>query len=222
MSFLALNFENTALRSKYLTFYLLVDRVTAMNKKPSIYQKLLDVAETLIQTKGYNAFSYKDISNLVGIKTSSIHYYFPTKADLGKTIINRHINSLCAELEQMSQDKNLSYQKKLQRFIDYVVSNTYLANKKMCLGGMLASDVLTLPKMIQKEVQIFFNRLEDGLEELLIESLKTNELKLAKKEIRNEVLLILSLIEGALLLARLFEDEEHLAVIRKYIMVRFG
>lgn len=193
-----------------------------MNKKPSIYQKLLDVAENLIQTKGYNAFSYKDISNLVGIKTSSIHYHFPTKADLGKAIINRHINSLCAELEQLNQDKSLSYQKKLQRFIDYVVSNTYLANKKMCLGGMLASDVLTLPKMIQKEVQIFFNRLEDWIERLLIESIKKNELKLKKKEIRNEVLLILSLIEGALLLARLFEDEEHLAVIRKYIIIRYG
>src|SRR5699024_11730842 len=37
---------------------------------------------TFITTRGTNAFSYKDISKEIGIKTSSIHYYFPTKNDL--------------------------------------------------------------------------------------------------------------------------------------------
>ena len=43
--------------------------------------KILDVAEHFTQSLGFNAFSYKDIQENVGIKTSSIHYYFPTKTD---------------------------------------------------------------------------------------------------------------------------------------------
>src|SRR5580658_2146272 len=125
-------------------------------KKHDIYQQILDIAESLTQTKGYNAFSYKDISALVGVKTSSIHYYFPTKADLGKAVVKKHIDSLCDELEQLINNKKLSCKKKLELFIDGIIAKTYSANRKMCLGGMLASDVLTLPEIIQKEVRVFF------------------------------------------------------------------
>ena len=190
-----------------------------MNKH-DIYQKILDIAESLMQTQGYNAFSYKDIAALVGVKTSSIHYYFPTKADLGKAVVKKHIDSLCDELEQLINNKKLSFKKKLELFVDGIVANTYSANRKMCLGGMLASDVLTLPEMIQKEVCIFFNRLEDWLKRLLIESISNKECSIEKKDIKNEILLIFSLLEGALLLARLFEDDERLVVARRHIVAR--
>lgn len=190
-------------------------------KKHDIYQQILEVAENLTQTQGYNAFSYKDISAIVGVKTSSIHYYFPTKADLGKAVVKKHIDSLCNELEQLICNKQLSCKKRLERFIDGIVAKTYSDQRKMCLGGMLASDVLTLPEIIQQEVRIFFTRLEDWIKRLLTESISKKEFKLEKKDINNEVLLIFSLLEGALLLARLFQDEGHLAVARKHIINRY-
>ena len=51
--------------------------------------KILDVAEHFMQTRGFNDFSYRDIQNEVGVKTSSIHYYFPTKQDLVIHLIDR-------------------------------------------------------------------------------------------------------------------------------------
>ncbi len=190
-------------------------------KKHDIYQQILDVAEHLTQTRGYNAFSYKDISAIVGVKTSSIHYYFPTKADLGKAVVKKHIDLLCEELEQLINNKQLSCKKKLEKFIDGIVAKTYLDRQKMCLGGMLASDVLTLPPVIQKEVRLFFTRLEDWIKRLLTESINKNEFKLKKNDINNEALFIFSLLEGALLLARLFQDEGHLTVARKQIINRY-
>ena len=38
--------------------------------------KLMDLAEELLQTVGYNAFSFHDLADRIGIKTASIHYYF--------------------------------------------------------------------------------------------------------------------------------------------------
>jgi TetR/AcrR family transcriptional repressor of nem operon len=189
-------------------------------KKLDIDQQILDVAESFIQSRGYNAFSYKDISAQVGVKTSSIHYYFPTKADLGKAVVKRHIESLCDDLEQLI-NKNLSCKKKLEIFIDSIFAKTYLAERKMCLGGMLASDVLTLPEIIQDEVKKFFAQLEDWIIRLLTEAMHKKEFYIEKKDIKSESLLIFSLIEGALLLARLFQDDKHLAVARKQILIRY-
>ena len=186
-------------------------------KKQDIHQHILDTAESLIQTHGFNAFSFKDISALVGVKTSSIHYYFPTKADLGKAVIKQHIDMLCDELEQLNQ-KNITCKKKLELFIDGIVTKTYLSNHKMCLGGMLASDVLTLPLIMQQEVRIFFQRLEEWVKQLLLEALTKKEFHLSKKDIKNETLVIFSLLEGALLLARLYQDDLHLTVAKKHIL----
>src|SRR3990167_381532 len=132
-------------------------------KKQDNYQRILEVAEHYTQTVVYNAFSYHDIAEKVGIKTSSIHYHFPTKADLGKAVVKKHIDGLCDELEQLMANKKLSCRKKLELFIDGIVAKTYFAERKMCLGGMLASDILTLPDTIQHEVRIFFNRLHHWL-----------------------------------------------------------
>lgn len=187
-------------------------------KTNDIQQKILDTAETLIQTKGFNAFSYKDLSAIVGIRTSSIHYYFPTKSDLGKAVVKMHIDSLCNELEIIMQNKQLSCKKKLERFIDDITANTYFMNKKMCLGGMLASDILTLPETIQTEVRTFFIRLEDWIKKLLTQAINKKEFKLEKRNLKHDTQLIFSLLEGALLLARLFQDEGHLTVARKHII----
>ncbi|WP_438876632.1 TetR/AcrR family transcriptional regulator, partial [Bacillus cereus group sp. BC7] len=53
-----------------------------METKPTVREQILDHAITLMMLRGYNGFSYRDLSDLVGVKTSSIHYYFPSKDDL--------------------------------------------------------------------------------------------------------------------------------------------
>ena len=46
--------------------------------------RILDVAEGLVQARGFNGFSYADVaSQEVGITKAALHYHFPGKADLG-------------------------------------------------------------------------------------------------------------------------------------------
>ncbi len=191
-----------------------------MNKN-QVRDNILDTAQALIQTKGYNAFSYRDIAEQVNIKTSSIHYYFPSKTDLGKAVVKKHLDSLAEVLKPLIHNEKLSSLKKLGLIIDTLVAKTYRNKQKMCLGGMLASDTLTLPEPIQKEVQQFFTRIASWFKQLLTEGLTKKEFKLEKKNIPAETIFILSLFEGSLLLARLFEDEEYLAAARRQIMARF-
>jgi TetR/AcrR family transcriptional repressor of nem operon len=55
--------------------------------------EILDVAQEAIQKRGYNAFSYADLAEAVGIRKASIHHYFPSKADLGLAVIRRYRES---------------------------------------------------------------------------------------------------------------------------------
>ena len=59
-------------------------------KSTNTRTKILDTAQTLIQTVGFNAMSYADISKVVGIRKASIHYYFPSKDDLVVTLLERY------------------------------------------------------------------------------------------------------------------------------------
>ena len=63
--------------------------INAMNLKGNTKQKILDIAESLLGKRGFNGFSYKHISALLGIKNAAVHYYYPAKADLGVELILR-------------------------------------------------------------------------------------------------------------------------------------
>src|SRR3990167_1104380 len=189
-----------------------------MNKSP-VYDNILDIAETLIQTQGYNAFTFREIAEAAGIKTSSIHYYFPAKADLGKAVVARYITVLHTELMQVLENDSISYKKKINLFLDGIFSKTYSSDRKMCLGGMLASDVLTLPESIQFEVRVFFNCIEKWLEQLLSQGKVAGEFQFTGK-VKREAEFILAILEGSLLLARLFQDEGRLQLARKQIESR--
>src|SRR5271170_6591557 len=51
---------------------------------------ILDVAERLAQTRGYNGFSYADIAAQLSVTKASLHYHFPSKADLGLALVERY------------------------------------------------------------------------------------------------------------------------------------
>src|SRR5882672_12243087 len=63
----------------------------APNPRSDTGEQILDLAEALIQTRGYSAFSYQDISDALGIRKASIHYHFPSKTDLGIAVVDRYV-----------------------------------------------------------------------------------------------------------------------------------
>lgn len=65
---------------------------------------LLDAAETLARTRGFDAFSYGDLAEIVGISKASIHHHFPTKADLALSLVTRYRENLALALSRISTD----------------------------------------------------------------------------------------------------------------------
>ncbi|MFA6303521.1 MAG: TetR/AcrR family transcriptional regulator [Legionella sp.] len=185
-------------------------------KNLNTQERILSAAESLIQKRGYNAFSYKDIAAEVGIKTSSIHYYYPAKEDLAVAVIDWQINRIASVLDDIKGQAHLSTKDKLLMLIESIVSLTYADEMKMCLGGMFASELLSLPESVQIKARHFFKTLTQWIEEVLTEGKQLGSMKLLYPMDKFPLYLVLQ-IEGALLMSRLYGDRGPINSVKQFI-----
>ena len=165
-------------------------------------QRILDIAERLLQTRGYNAFSYADVAQALHVTKASLHYHFPSKAELGKRLIERYERSFLqalAEIDRVSADAR----ERLRRYVDIYAD--VLRNDRMCLCGMLAAEYTTLPKPMKAELKHFFDENERWLVAVLEEGQKTGKLRFTGSA-REVARLVVGSLEGAMMLARSYDD----------------
>lgn len=169
---------------------------------PDTSKRILDVAEKLVQTRGFNGFSYADVATALGITKASLHYHFPTKADLGLRLIARYHDEFLAALAAIDADGAEPGQKLRQYGQLYA---EVLRRQSMCLCGMLAADYATLPKPMRQAVLAFFDANEWWLSKVLEEGRAGRSLRFdgpAAERAR----MILAALEGAMLVARSYGD----------------
>lgn len=134
--------------------------------------EIINIANDLIKSVGYNAFSYADISKKLNIKNAAIHYYFPAKGDLGVEVIKR---SLDAFNEKIDLWKNLDYRKQLVNYI--TMHDGFIGNYWACIVGSLSPSYDTLPENMQKELQKLISTILNWLTELLRKGKNNGEFK---------------------------------------------
>jgi len=120
---------------------------------PHTSQQILDVAQRLVQTRGFNAFSYADIADVLKITKASLHYHFPTKAALGVRLIERYEDTVCqslAEIDRMAPDAAAG----LRGYAD--IYARVLSDGRLCLCGMLAAEYGSLPPAMQEALGHYF------------------------------------------------------------------
>ena len=119
-------------------------------------EQILDTALQMVQTRGYNAFSYAGISDVVGIRKASIHYHFPTKSHLGQALVRRYREDLAQSLQKLQEESSDARKQLLGLARIYGVN---LQEQRLGLEGILGASMLTLPTEVQKEVQLLFEDL---------------------------------------------------------------
>ena len=165
-------------------------------------ERILELAERLVQTRGYNGFSYADIATSLGVTKASLHYHFPAKAALGKELIGRYERHLLAALAAIDT-KVKSPREKLRRYAGIYAE--VLRDGRMCLCGMLAADYDTLPDPMRNAVIRFFDDNEAWLTGVLEQGRDDGTVRLSGSA--NEAAqALVSGLEGALLIARPYGD----------------
>ena len=165
---------------------------------------ILDVAEVLVQRRGFNGFSYADVASELHVTKASIHYHFAGKADLGEALITRYGDRFGASLADV--DERLDDERdKLAAYAELYAG--VLADDRMCLCGMLAAEYETLPEAMQRAVERFFADNQRWLEPVLSSGRRRGTLAFDGSA-ADAAQLIVSGLEGAMLVARPFGGVE--------------
>jgi TetR/AcrR family transcriptional regulator, transcriptional repressor for nem operon len=164
--------------------------------------QILDVADRLVQTRGFNDFSYADIAVELSLTKAALHYHFRSKAALGDALISRYAERFFQKLELIeAADSDATL--RLEAYVD--VYRAVLAAGRMCLCGVLAAEYPTLPETMRAAVLEFFDRNETWLEHVLRDASFENG-AVAEESLRDIARLIIDTLEGAMMIARAQDD----------------
>jgi TetR/AcrR family transcriptional regulator, transcriptional repressor for nem operon len=156
---------------------------------------LLDAAAELVQTRGYNGFSFHDLAATVGIKTASIHYHFPTKGKLGEALAKRYREDFMTAL---GEPEAFAPASQIDRYIG--LFGKTLREGRMCLCGIVGAEVDCVPTDVRQEIKAFFNANELWLAAVFQKSGVGADGAGAKAQA------LVAILEGAMLVARVRDD----------------
>jgi len=185
----------------------------------STADRILDVAQELVQTRGYNGFSYADISAALKIRKASIHHHFPTKADLGKRLVERYHDAFRGRLDEIAREAP-DARARLRRYAQ-VYADVLRQDGRMCLCGMLAADFTTLPRPLRDALRRFFDENEGWLADVLARGRKAGTLRFDGPP-EAQARLLVSGLEGAMLVARSYGDVSRLEQTAARLLAGLG
>src|SRR5438445_5524947 len=164
--------------------------------------RMLDVAERLAQSRGFNGFSYADVAAELHLTKAALHYHFAGKAEMGEALISRYSQRFAAALEALDSGA-MSAPAKLEGYANLYLD--VLRDKRMCLCGMLAAEYQTLPERMRDAVIRFFDANEAWLQRVVDQGQHEGTLNAgaSAKEIARA---IVGGLEGAMLIARPYGD----------------
>ena len=178
----------------------------AANRDAGTATRILDVAEQLVQVRGFNGFSYADVAAELGITKAALHYHFAGKADLGEALIVRYARRFAEALAGIDAttvgDAGAAFAR-LAGFADLYTD--VLRNSRMCLCGMLAAEYQTLPQPMRDAVLRFFDDSEAWLGSVLDSGRADGSLSFAGSA-SEAARMIIGSLDGAMLVARPYGD----------------
>jgi TetR/AcrR family transcriptional regulator, transcriptional repressor for nem operon len=119
---------------------------------------IMNAAQRRIQLGGFGGFSFRDIAADVGIKSSSVHYHFPTKDDLAAAVIRRWADNASLHIDEaLEKDPNPA------RVWTKVFGGTAHSDSHMCPCTVLGAAAQDLPEQVGREVKRFFTMCEEKM-----------------------------------------------------------
>jgi TetR/AcrR family transcriptional repressor of nem operon len=160
--------------------------------------EILDAAQQLLQTRGCNGFSMRDLGGEVGLRTASLHYHFPAKADLLAAVVSRYRDRLNERIAGIEAETEL-----LRVRLERVAGLFHPPGQggKICVLGVMAADFPTLSRGPAEEAKALTANLLGWLTRFLLQAEADGELP-AGMEPETTAAAFLADIQGALLLER--------------------
>ena len=164
---------------------------------------LLDSAERAVRQRGFDGFSYADLSKEIGIRKASIHYHFATKADLGLALIERYAEQFFEALADI-RNSDGSAAEQLRSYIQ-IYRNALVEGEQVCLCVALSAGRDSLSTEVLDQLNRLHAESIAWLTEVFERAAQDGSVSGCALPIEDATA-ALALVEGAQLLARARKD----------------
>ena len=161
--------------------------------------RILDVAQQLVQRRGFSSVAYRDIGTALGLRNASIHHHFPSKTDLGTALVQRYRTRIETLLTGLSETEVSA----VRRLRQYLIAHQDVIHEdgRICLCTQMIAEDCVLPPAIQQELAAFFTFSEQWLTRTLDEGRTRGELHFENSP-SAAAQTFLATTQGAMLMAR--------------------
>ena len=174
-------------------------------------EKLLDAAEKRMRKGGYNAVSFRELASDTNIKSSSVHYHYPKKEDLGVALVDRYSEKFFEALTEKA--KNATSTKEHLKEFQTIIRSALQEDEKICLCGLLGAESAGLPIEVADGVQTFFKKSIKWLEDVM-------PAEMSKSEKTASAYTLLAGHQGAMMLAISAKDNKVFDVITDQLIAK--
>jgi TetR/AcrR family transcriptional repressor of nem operon len=182
---------------------------------------ILDAAEELIQTRGANGISYEHISRAVRIRKASIHYHFATKEKLIEEVLERYCARFLDRVDALFAGSDPA-PVKLRKYTDLFEATLRTPpSGRVCLCGMLGAEMASLGSPAVARLQRFYKENGERLAAVLEQGRKKKTLRF-QGDSKALGLLVFSLLEGAMMVARADGGAKRFRQLRKQALKLVG
>lgn len=172
-------------------------------------------AQRLIMARGYNGFSFRDVAEEVGIRSASIHYHFPTKADLAAAIVQRY-RAQAADFRAALDARCASHAERLSGFAE-MSANAFGDGEGFCVCVNFANDRAALPPAVNAEVAGYVADNRGWLRDVLAAGVAAGEFR-RELDVDATAGALTALFQGALVNARVAQDAGPLQQAREWAL----
>ncbi|MEO0616987.1 MAG: TetR/AcrR family transcriptional regulator [Pseudomonadota bacterium] len=172
-------------------------------------EQIVNAATEAIKRDGLRSISFRTLADEVGVKSSSVHYHFPTKSHLAQQVVSRYTEEFVDRLAAIGYRE-----KTLVGKLDGLVSvfEGVIDTQDLCLCGMMSAELTSLDDSTRGALKRFFRESEEWLESVFVEHAADLATDLGARDL---AILFMSGLEGASLVDRVQESRERLEAFRR-------
>jgi TetR/AcrR family transcriptional repressor of nem operon len=171
-----------------------------MNAASNTREQIVETALQLLMQRGMNGFSYRDISEPLGIKNAAVHYHFPSKAKLIKSVIKESHQALRRKTAEFMAYGGPALPQ-LEGLFEFTLKQCE-CGQPVCLAGALSVDYEELSSDTKDALNRFMMDTVEWFTKVLETGREQGEFQFNGKA-RSKAISILTMIQGARQLARI-------------------
>lgn len=165
----------------------------------------LNLAKEYLQTLGFSGFSFQTIADSLGIKKASLHYYFPSKEEMGLAVIEDYIGGHKKWAEKIQALPSKSKLEKLVKGFNTLSSK----HNMICPVGSFSSDFNGMSPKMKKKLKQFHFLIRDWLIETIEQGKKEGTIR-RNLDTESAADWFLTTLQGGVQIARIRGEQDSL------------